>query len=90
MSINRKPLTLNDLDDLKRLRDEVRVQAHLLKLEAKDRWTKLEEEWDRLNNELRPIRAAAKNSATEISAAAAMLTQSLREGYESLRKALPK
>ena len=49
------------LDDLKRLRDELRVQAHLGGLEAKDAWAEVEPHFDTLMNEAaRAGKATAK------------------------------
>lgn len=80
---------LDEVEDLKQLRDELVVQVHLFKAEAKERWIELEQGWDRLQMELKPVRGAAVASASEISAAARLLLESLRNGYERLRKSLP-
>ena len=64
----------NDLDrvgQLKQMRDEIRLQAHLAKAEAKDEWVKAEAKWDQLKQELPRIDEATddiidKMSETEL------------------------
>ena len=46
---------LRRIGDLKRLRDELRVQAHLGKAEAKDAWSRLEASWPDIEEKLKVI-----------------------------------
>lgn len=39
---NTKAETKTNLDRLRTLRDEIRVKAHLVKMDAKDRWNELD------------------------------------------------
>ena len=79
-----------DIRSLEQLRDELKLQAHLLKADARERWTELEEQWDKLQVELKPVRGAAEGAAKDISAAAANLFDTFRDSYEKLRKSLPR
>jgi hypothetical protein len=81
-------LKLSDVDSLQQLRDELTLQAHLMKAEAKDRWAELEQDWARLQDELRPVRSAANKSAGEISAAAQLLVESLKDGYQQMKRSV--
>ncbi len=77
-----------EVHSLAQLRDELRLKAHLLGAELRDDWKGLEEEWERVNHELEPLRRAAGDSAQEIGVAAKGLLRSLRSGYERLRDAV--
>lgn len=83
-----KPTTLTDIDSLAGVREELRLQAHLLKAEVKDRWHDAEKRWAVIQDEVRSIRTAVDHSRAELSAAASLSAQSLRETYEDLRKIL--
>ncbi len=64
------------LDDLKTLRDEVRVKVHLAGMDAKDLLAEMEPQIDRLEHELE----AAADDALEVTA------KSLEKVATSLRK----
>lgn len=83
-----KPATLTDIDSLAGLREELRLQAHLLKAEVQDRWHDAEARWAAIQEEARSIRTAVDHSRAELSSAASLSAQSLRETYEDLRKVL--
>ena len=68
-----------NLEKLRTLRDEVRVRAHLAKMDVKDRWRELE---PRVTD---VVEQAAK-SASEASRTA--VTEAI-EALEKLRKSLP-
>lgn len=88
MSQETRPV-LDEVENLRQLRDELVVQAHLFKAETRERWIELEQSWDRLQMELKPVRGAAAASAADVGAAAKLLVETLRKGYERLRKSLP-
>ena len=83
-------LELADIRSLEQLRDELKLQAHLFKADARERWIELEQQWDRLQDELKPVRGAAEGAARDISAAAANLFDTFRDSYDKLRKSLPR
>jgi len=62
------------LQSVQKLRDELRVQVHLGGMDAKRRWEKLEEEFNR-------VQAAAKE-------ASASSLKALREGLHEFQKSL--
>ena len=76
------------LKDLAQERDELRVQAHLLKAEARDEWDELEETWHHFEATLGRVGASAKESAGEIGAAAEQLSEELSQAYRRLKDAL--
>ncbi len=67
------------LDDIKKLRDELKVKVHLASLDVKDAWKKLEPRVDELQ---RQALDAGKKAADDVKASAVKL----KESFESLRK----
>lgn len=82
---SRNPLTATELHDVAALRDELRLQAHLLKAELKDRWLEAERRWADIQHELGE---AAAHSRGELGAAGSLAADALRQTYRELRQAL--
>lgn len=80
--------SIKDVESLKQAFDELAVQAHLLKAEARDRWVEIEENWRKLETELDPLRKAGKHSAQEIGGAARLLAATVRDGITDIRRSL--
>jgi len=76
------------LNDLKQLRDELKLQIHLGKAEAKDEWDKLEEKWQDLKDRSRDIGEATDESAQDVGTAMELVVDELKKGYERIRKLL--
>ncbi len=82
------------LDEMKasieQLRDEIKLKAHLGKLEATEEWEKLEEKWDSFLEQYKPIAEdvaeeagkAAGNAGTALGVAA----DELKAGYKRIRE----
>ena len=68
---------------LQRARDELKVQAELGAMEARDEWEKLEREWDHFE-----AKAGLEKSAENVSAAVETLGEELHASYLRLKKAL--
>lgn len=73
------------LEGLKQQRDELRVQLHLLNMEARDEWHEAERVWERMNNAAQRIRAEGVEQADEMVAAFRQLADELTEQYNRLR-----
>jgi len=73
------------LDDLKQLRDELKVKMRLGSMDAHDEWSKLEAKFKDINERLKPAGEAA---FVAVDTAAAVLAEELQGGYEHLRKVL--
>jgi hypothetical protein len=80
--------TSTTLDKLAQRRDELRVQMHLARAEARDEWDELEDKWHRLQHHLAPVGEASAETAKEIGAAAGLLMEEIWEGYGRIRDAL--
>jgi len=76
------------VETLKKLRDELNVQLHLGKAEAKDLWQETEDKWRRLRSELDKIDDDTGDAAKDVGAAAMLLAEEIKQGYERLRKLL--
>jgi hypothetical protein len=77
-----------EVEELRRLRDELRVRLHLARVEARDRFERLEKSWQHLEARLRRIREESREDLGDIGQAARLLVDEIREGYRHLRQLL--
>jgi hypothetical protein len=77
-----------EMDKLRELRDELRVQAELGRAELRDRWQELEKSWHQLEGRLKVVREGAREDAKNVREAARLLAAELREAYDKLKKRL--
>ena len=77
----------NLLDDLETARDELKLNAHLLKAELKDKWNDLEKKWEKISIEVKPKLEAAKDAGENITEAHKLLLSELKEGYDKIKNA---
>ena len=71
------------VEELGRLRDEVRLKLHLASMEARDEWEKLEERWEQFRR-----KADLDETVDGSGESAEGLVDELRKGSERIRKAL--
>jgi uncharacterized coiled-coil DUF342 family protein len=76
------------LEKLKQGRDELNVKIHLGKAEAKDLWQETEDKWRHLRNELDRINNDTGDVAKDVGAAAMLLAEEIKHGYERLKQLL--
>jgi uncharacterized protein YoxC len=86
MSIEEK--LSEELDELKRIRDEIRVQIRLGKAEAKDLWERSEEKIGELESKVKSISNQAEQPLHDIGDAAKLLVDEIREGFKRIRDAI--
>lgn len=77
-----------ELDEVRRVRDELNVRIHLGKAEAKDRWDELEHAFHRLETKARQISQASEEPLRDVRDAARVLIDEIRDGYRRIREAL--
>ena len=77
-----------ELDELRRVRDELKVRLHLGKADAKDAWEKLEKRFHELESHARRTAQRSEAPLHEMGEAARKLLAELRAGYRDLRKQL--
>jgi hypothetical protein len=79
----------NTLADLKRERDEMRVKAHLAKMEASDEWKEIEAKFVRMESHVRELAEQARHSLKDATVrAATALGEDIRDGLKRFSKGL--
>ncbi|MDJ0867337.1 MAG: CBS domain-containing protein [Myxococcota bacterium] len=76
-----------EFEGVRRARDELRVQAHLAKAEARDLWKELEHKFQEAESKVKLVLREAEGPAEDIAEAAGQLLRELRDGYRRLRDA---
>ncbi len=76
------------LADLTQQRDEINVKLHLAKAEIRDEWDKLETKFEEVKDKMSTVSEEAGKTAESVTAAAGLLTDEIREGYERIKNAL--
>lgn len=74
------------MDTLAQQRDELKLQLHLAKAEAKDEWNALEGKWQQAQVRLDQLQGATEQTLDEVGTAASLLADELKRGYERIRK----
>ena len=77
-----------EIEALEQKRDELRVQLHLGKEELRTRWDQLETQWLKLEDAVRRMEQASGPPLEELKTTAGKLARDVREGYESIKRAL--
>ena len=73
------------ISNLKRVRDELALKAHLGKAEAKDEWARLELEWKSVQDKLKEAQGVAGDTAKNLGTALELATKELKSGYDRFR-----
>ncbi|MGN6545311.1 MAG: hypothetical protein ACTHK7_09710 [Aureliella sp.] len=76
------------IEDLKRQRDELRLQMHLAGMEAKNEWDKMDGKLAELTGRTQPLRQAVGESAEDVWEAVKLLGSEIKDGFDRIRKAL--
>jgi BMFP domain-containing protein YqiC len=77
-----------ELNALRELRDEFRVQMELGRAEARKRWEELEDDWHHLESKLKLMRNESKGELEDIGDTVRVLLRQIRDGYRHLRSLL--
>ncbi len=78
----------NEWASLEKTRDELKLQLHLAKADAKSEWEKLERTFQRVQEQLQMTRNGAEQPVKDVSAALKELVSELRGGYARIREGL--
>jgi uncharacterized coiled-coil DUF342 family protein len=73
------------VEDLKRQRDELNVQFHLAKAEAKDEWDKLETKWEEVRGKLAEVSEEAGKTTESVTSGLGLIVDEIKKGYERIR-----
>lgn len=76
------------IEALRQQRDELRVQMHLAKAEAREEWEALEKRWETLEARLPKLRKAAEDSAKDIASGLELVADEIGKAYQRLRDLL--
>ena len=74
-----------EFEEVRKIRDELRVKAHLGRLEAEEKWHELEGRWEDLEAKARQIGRESGEKLEDVRAAAKLLTDELREAYRGIK-----
>jgi predicted nucleic acid-binding Zn-ribbon protein len=88
MAESNKSFLSDEVEKLREVRDELRVQAELGRAELRDRWHELEKSWHQLEGRLKLARDGAREDSQNVREAVRLLANELRDSYEHLRKRL--
>jgi CBS domain-containing protein len=77
-----------ELDELRRVRDELKLRLHLGKADAKASWERLDKRYHELEAHVRRIAQRSETPLHEMADAARKLFDELRAGYRDLRRQL--
>ena len=76
------------ISSLKQQRDELALQIHLGKAEAREEWDKVTAKLEKLNKEYEPVKDAVAETADNVFSALKLAANEVKDGFERIRKAL--
>lgn len=74
--------------ELRQARDELRVQMHLAKADARDEWADLEKKWDDFEDKWDKVEDVAEDAGKDIGRALSALGEEIKAGYAKIRDAM--
>lgn len=78
----------DELEDLRRIRDELKLKAHLAKAELRDTWEQIEEGFEELELHGKRVARAAEEPLRDIQRDARKLAGDLRNGFRRIRDSI--
>jgi len=88
MTEDNKTMVGELISDLKRQRDQIRVQIHLGSEELKDEWDKLDDKLAQLNHRFDPLKDAVEDSAEDVWESLKLVAGEVKDGFSRIRKSL--
>ena len=76
------------ISSLKQQRDELALQIHLGKAEAKEEWEKVSAKLDELTAEYDPLKNAVQESADNVLEALKLVAGEVQDGFDRIRKSI--
>lgn len=77
-----------EVESLKTKRDELKLQTHLMKAEAKDEWEKAENKWHELQSKMKKIQGSAEDASKDVKEAGSLLVKEIRSAYDKVKASL--
>ncbi|MDH3212166.1 MAG: CBS domain-containing protein [Myxococcales bacterium] len=78
----------DEFEAIQRMRDELRVQIHLAKADARDLWERTERKLEEVEGKLKLVSKGAAEPLHDVAEAARGLLREIRDGYLRIRKSL--
>lgn len=75
-------------DALQQQRDEIRIQIHLAKLEAREEWESTENQFHALETKIKDISADASDASKDVIASAKKLLDDIQCAYHRIKRHL--
>jgi uncharacterized coiled-coil DUF342 family protein len=76
------------ISSLKQQRDELALQIHLGKAEAKEEWNRLEKRLHALAKQYEPVKDAVEETSSEVLSGLKLVAEEIRAGFQRIRKSL--
>ena len=76
------------LKELKTERDNLKVQLHLLNMDAKEEWNELENKYEIFKAKASIVADVAEDSAGDVAEALKLVGEELSEGYKRIRRSI--
>ena len=76
------------LAELRKARDELRVQINLAAAEIREDWDALEHKWEHFRSRAEQVGETTGEAAEEVGEALGLVGEELRKGYQQIKKAL--
>ncbi len=83
-----KSLLREMISSIKQQRDELAVQIHLGKTEAKEEWNKMDTRLRELAKQYEPLKDAIEESSTEVLSGMKLVAEEILAGFDRIRKSL--
>ncbi len=88
MPVSARRMISNIIDDLKEERDELKLQIHLGKQEAKSELQALGKKLEELERRYEPLKDAAKETGENVWDAMQLVADEIKDGFHRIRKSL--
>jgi len=76
------------MENLRRVRDELEVQLNLAGKEASDLWERLEKDWQHLEGRVKVVFEESETVAEDVGSTLSQAAEQLKEGYQRIKKLL--
>lgn len=87
--MTKRPENMHEvIEELRQIRDELRVRMHLAAAEVRDEWESLDKKWHHFRARAEQVGEAAGEAAEDVGEALELVGEELRRGYRRIRKKL--
>ena len=76
------------ISGLKQQKDELALQIHLGKEEAKDEWDKVQDKFSKMMDEWEPVKDAVEESASNVFASLKLVAGEIKQSFDRIKDAV--